>query len=213
MNRRTLAILLIILGAAAVIGILIWTFYPVYQQRVAQQPPPITNTVPAPQFTAPQITGDQPIPVPVFRPAATSTNPNGPEEQERQAQDALRRRSLDLVSRLGSYASSDQFESMKATYVDLTPAAKTYIESVRQSLVKTYPQTMSWGRTTKAVAAVITDGFPIRNANNTKVTVQSQVITNQGDVATVTYTESFLEFEKQNNIWMLSKVTSTAWGQ
>lgn len=205
MSKRTLAILLIVIGGAAILGILIWTFYPAYQQYQANQPPALPNQNTAPQFTATS-TGENTVPKPNQAPSATTT---AAELGEQAAQDQLKQRSLNLAGRFGSYSNLDQFESLRTATIDANAEAKKYIETQRADLIKAHPsQFGSWGQTTRALSARITAGAPIAKAQSATVVVQAQVTVQDSAKPdpVVSYQEITMQLVKVGDQWQLSRI-------
>ena len=208
MSRRILLVLLILVGAAAVIGILIWTFYPVYQNRVAAQPPALNGTVPTPTFDP-----NQPLPVATPQLPTTSTTPQlgTAEERERQAQEALKQQMISFSGRVGSYGNADGFDGLRQAALLVSPTLKGQLETQRQLLLTKYQRTdLSFVQTTKGLSALITQGRPVLNVSKAQVVVQVQQTVSSAELAQpqTTYLEWTFDVERQGSTWMVTSMSS-----
>lgn len=97
MNKRILAIILVVVGILAIIGTL-WFF--VFKKPSA----PVVPQQPGQNTVTPSVPFDPSTSVPTFQPPTTSTPPdaNSAEEKERQAQEKLRRIAMNYAARLGT---------------------------------------------------------------------------------------------------------------
>ncbi len=208
MPRRTLLVLLILVGVAAVAGILYWTFYPAYQQRQAAQPPALTGTVPTPTF-------DQNQPLPVVTPqlptASTTPQLGSAEERERQAQEALKQQMISFSGRVGSYGNADGFDGLRQAGLLVSSAMKTQLETQRQGLLAKYQRTdLSFVQTTKGLSALITQGRPVLSASKAQVAVQVQQTISSAEFTTpqTSYLEWTFEVERQGSDWVVTGMSS-----
>ncbi len=204
-SRRVFAYVLIAFGLVAVIGLCIWLWLTfrgirtIVTQQAAQQPPAYTNDVGA---LAPKDTGiNVPVPVPSYNAAKLSMD-----EEETQAY--LRRRSIDVASRAGTYANGDSFAGIDQVYTDVTPEVKAFLVSQKEVLLKAHPlRGASWGQTTRALAAKIISPLPVSTQTVAEVQVQAQVSSgDQSGAPVITYKQITLSYTKTNGTWLVSSI-------
>lgn len=199
-SRRPLAIALIVFGLA-VIAVVIWfLILPIFRKpsQVTVQPPVENTPVQSVQDVTPP-----PVTVP-------SISVNLLNQQERQAQDALRRLAQDYASRAGTYSNFDDFASIRQVYLQSTPEVQTYLDGVRQELMRTHPALQSsWGQTTRGLASRIVSQTPILNRTDVQVMVEAQVSTETNGAADPReYKEIVLSFSRPTitEPWKVSRM-------
>lgn len=207
-TRRTFAYILIAFGLIAIIGISVWLWLTfrgirtVVTQQAAEQPPAYTNDIGTP---VPKDTGiNIPVPIPAYNAAKLSMD-----EEETQAY--LRRHSIDVASRGGTYANGDSFAGIEQIYTDVTPEVKTFLVTQKEALLKEHPlRGASWGQTTRALAAKIVSPLPIGTQTTAEVQVQAQVSSGDQSAAPVlTYKQIVLSYTKINGTWLVNRMTIT----
>jgi hypothetical protein len=193
MQKRTIAILLVVVGAALILAVLGWLFLgkKSIKQPPAPQPSPTIRTSP-----------------PVAQPMPTSGAPVV-SQSEQQLQDQLKRQASDFAARMGSYSSLDEFAGIKNVYVNATPAVQTFLESERQTLTRLHPIIgPSFGQTARALTSRITSPLPIEKQTRVQLTVQVQHTIEDGSKIDVEYAEVQITLERQDAAWIVSRVSS-----
>ena len=145
-------------------------------------------------------------------PATPPPEPGSPEDRERQAQEALKRFSIDAVARSGSYSNVDGFASLQQAALDATVARQAELTSLRQSLTAAHPPLgPSWGLTTKALSARIVSGTPLLSSSLAVVVVQAQKTqTESGKDPVVSFVEVRLALDKVGQSWKIASQTESA---
>lgn len=201
MNKKTLFVLLLIVGVSAIAGVVLFTLRnPLGTKAPVSNPTPQPLPVSIPVVTAPVATPTTPKtkPAPVAGSAA---------EQERQARERLFQRARDLVSRLGTYSNTDQFAAITAVYGDVTPEVKTYLETQRAAWQQAHPGTRGWGQTTRGLTAAVTQEQPILNATTAEVIVEAQQQTDDAGTKSTRLIRARIQLVKQGNEWIVSHLT------
>lgn len=201
MNKRFLALLLALAGLIA-LGLVIWFIVLPTLRRAPTTPPPTTQNPPVTNTQQPTVVTSPPVTQPL----------DSAEERERQAQEALKRFSMDATSRAYSYANTDGFLALQQAALDATPAQQARLAEERAALLKEHPQLgPSWGVTTKGLSAKITGGTPLLSSSLAVVVVQAQRTTTEaGKEPVVSYSEIRLSLEKSGEAWKISSMTETA---
>lgn len=202
MSKRTLAILLILVGLIAILGVLYWAFIiPAKQANpapiVMPETTPVTEVSPAPAPTLPPPT---PTPSPVPRTVTT-------DEQE---QLVLRQQAMVFASRQGSYSNSDGFAALNDVYLSVNPAVRAFYQGEVQRLIKEHPlATGTWTRTTRSLSSRIASELPLQGKTEATVVVQAQqVVETSTKAATISYREIRLTFRREAGGWIVSRVES-----
>lgn len=192
MNRRAILLILLVVGAIAGILAVIFLIIRPFEGVTPEQPPPL------PGQTRPEFNPEQAVPT-VPSPTGTPPSTTDPAEQERQAQEALKRQAMDYAGRQGSYSSVDGFASIRQVYTLSTTSLQQYLESQRQALAVQYPAFgPSWSKVTRPLSARIISGVPVLASAEVVVEVQAQTIVHDTNGAetvayeriTITYTGS-----------------------
>lgn len=202
MSKRTLAILLILVGLIAIAGVLYWAF--IIPAKKANPAPivipetaPVTEVSPAPAPTVPPPT---PTPSPVPRTVTT-------DEQE---QLVLRQQAMVFASRQGSYSNSDGFAAINDVYLSVNPAVRAFYQGEIQRLIKEYPlATGTWTQTTRSLSSRIASELPLQGKTDATVVVQAQqVIETSTKAAVISYREIRITFRREAGAWIVSRVES-----
>ena len=168
MNKRLLAIALIILGIIGIIAV-IWFF-------LFRSP----ATTPVQQPTQNTVTPSQPFnpstSVPVFvAPTGTPPNPDSAEEKERQAQEKVRRIASSYASRLGTFSADDGFEAISDVQAIATPTFQQRLETLREEMLKTHAIGSHWSQEVRAVTnAIEPSSLPMLGKSKAVINVQAQ---------------------------------------
>ncbi|MBM3204435.1 hypothetical protein FJZ48_00425 [Candidatus Uhrbacteria bacterium] len=193
MQRRTIAILLVAIGALLILAVLVWLF--LGNRRSTQQPPPIQ---PSPTIR----TSPEP------NPTSTASVPAIP-QSERELQDRLKRQASDFAARMMSYASLDEFMGMKSVYVNAQPAVQAFLEGERKKLIAAHPAIgPSWGQTSRALTSKITSPLPLGAKTEVQLTVQVQQTIEDGANTEVQYAEVDMTLQWQDKTWVVSRVSA-----
>lgn len=202
MNKRFLALLLAIAGLIA-LGLVVWfVLLPAFRRTPAPPAQPASQP-PAAGTQNPSVVTPAPEP---------TVEPGSAEERERQAQEALKRFSIDAVARSGSYSNVDGFASLQQAALDGTAAWQTEVEAFRQTLITAHPPLgPSWGMTTKALSARILSGTPLLSSSVAVVIVQAQkTLIESGKASTVSFVEVRLSLEKVGTGWKVASRSEAA---
>ena len=168
MNKRLLAIALIILGIIGIFAV-IWFF-------LFRSP----ATTPVQQPTQNTVTPSQPFnpstSVPVFvAPTGTPPNPDSAEEKERQAQEKVRRIASSYASRLGTFSADDGFEAIRDVQAIATPTFQQRLETLREEMLKTHAIGSHWSQEVRAVTnAIEPSSLPMLGKSKAVINVQAQ---------------------------------------
>jgi len=199
-NKRVFLITLIVVAVLAVLGVIYFFFWPFdFGTQPERQPPP--QETPVQPF--------DPSRAPVReQPEGPAPDINDPAEQERQAQEALKRQALDFSARAITYSSVNQFESIRQVYPDSTNELVEFLENQRQELASRYPAFgPAYGRTTRSLSANITDGTPVLENETVTVAVQAQVIINGTDGSeTISYERITITFNRVGESWFADRI-------
>lgn len=202
MSKRTLAILLILVGLIAIAGVLYWAFIiPAKQANpapvVMPEANPVTEVSPAPAPTLPPPT---PTPSPVPRTVTT-------DEQE---QLLLRQQAMVFASRQGSYSNSDGFVALNDVALSVNAAVRAFYQGEIQRLNKDYPLAKgTWTQTARALSSRIASELPLQGKTEAIVVVQAQqVVETSTKAATISYREIRLTFRREAGAWIVSRVES-----
>ncbi len=199
MRNRILLVLLII-AALIGIGAVVWfVLRPVLPAGILQPPASTQQPSEKPFNPTPAL--------PTAPTSTTQTDSNSPAERERQAQEALKRTSLDFAARLGSYSNADNFDSLRVLQASVDTGLATKMEALRKNLQGSHPNFgASWGQTTSALSAQIVSATPIIGTSEAKVQVQAQItIESAGSAPVVTQNRVNLTFKNVGNAWIVSE--------
>lgn len=200
MQKRVYLILLIVGAVVGIILVVVFLIKP-FSGTPSTQPAPLDRGAVERPFN--------PAEPPTFQ-SATGPAPdvNSPEEQERQAQEALKRQAMSYAGRQGSYSSIDGFESMRQVYPESTKTLADFLEAERQKLIAAHPSYgPSYGRTTRSLSANIVSSEPILTGTKAVLEVQAQVLTNEADgTEHLTYEKITVSFEKSNGEWVANDI-------
>ena len=201
MSRRTTAILLISAGVAAIVGILIWLWWPYHQASKPVAPVAQPPAYPTTSTTAP-VAVNVPVAIPAASQAQVSAN-------ERVAQEKLRREAVDFAARLATYSSADEFAGMKQVYLQSSPSVQTYLEAERQKLIGEHAMRgPSWGQTARALSSRIVSTLPLSGQKDAEVIVQVQLVNGtEGETLKTSYKEVVLHFTKITTGWQVDRIT------
>ncbi len=201
MNKKTLFVLLLVVGVCAIAGVVLFTLRnPLGTKAPVTNPTPEALPASIPVVTAPVAT--QTAPKAKSVPVAGSTA-----EQERQARERLFQRARDLVGRLGTYSNTDQFAAVTTVYSDVTPEVKMYLETQRVAWQQAHPVARGWGQTTRALTAVLTQEQPILNATTAEVVVEAQQRTDDAGTKSTRLIRARVQLMKQGTEWVVSRLT------
>ncbi len=202
MSKRTLAILLILVGLIAIAGVLYWAFIiPAKQANpapvVMPEANPVTEVSPAPAPTLPPPT---PTPSPVPRTVTT-------DEQE---QLLLRQQAMVFASRQGSYSNSDGFVALNDVALSVNAAVRAFYQGEIQRLNKDYPLAKgTWTQTTRSLSSRIASELPLQGKTEATVVVQAQqVVETSTKAAVISYREIRITFRREAGAWIVSRVES-----
>lgn len=193
-QKRPLAILLLLVGFIA-IALIAWFF--LRPPKKAVQPPPLQHTniiqAPTPKRDAPQSVSAPPV-----------------AQSELEAQEAIKRFTALFVGRIGSYSSVDGFAGMKTGYTQTSSEVQGFLEAERKKMVEAHPAFgVSWGQTTRPVTTNIISALPVLGKDSVEVSVQSQVITENGVAASpeISYQETDVVLKKQGDAWVVTRIS------
>ncbi len=198
MRNRILLILLVIAALAGVIAVVWFILRPVLPGGLAPQPPGSTQNQAEKPFN----------PTPALPQPTTSTgtvDATSAAERERQAQEALKRTSLDMAARLNTYSNADGFDALRVLQASVDPAMVLKLEATRIGLRRDHPSFgNSWGQTVQALSAEINSPPPILTATQASVTVQVQTtVEDAGKANVVTQNRIDLTFKRNGNAWVV----------
>lgn len=203
MSRRTVAILLIVVGILAVAAVLYWTFSPFIRRPPAgQQPPPLpaAGSIPASGSNQPNA-----LPSKLVEPPA-----NTAAFDERQTQELVKREASRFAELQGTYSNADGFASITNAYGQATVELQAILQTKMADLQKAHPISgASWGQTTRALSSKISSPLPVKAKNTATVTVQAQQLVDtsiKADGQTVSYQEYTIELTFKNGNWLVSKI-------
>ena len=207
MTKRTLAILLILLGFAAVLGILAWTFYPViqdfFQPNTEQQPAALPNkNAPAGGTQAPVPSGVRPTP----------PNAAQMELSEQQRQETVKRFASQFVAQQGSYSNADGYAAILTAELLATSDVRAWLEDQRKQLLVQHPQDgTAYGQTTLALATKLVTPAPIKGKTEVQVSVQAQQTVETSNNAAgrkVSYLDYSVTAKLVSGAWVVSRIES-----
>lgn len=201
MQKRTIAILLLVGGALALLAVLYWTFKPWLDEKRNAPPAPVPSAQPNKPSTGNVKTPTSPA-APPARPASVTG--------EERLQQFLKQQASQVAARQGTYASSDEFAALRELMVEVSPAMQTFLEGQRQALIKAHPaKGPSWGQTTKTLSSRITSSLPIGNQATVEVTVQAQqIIESAGKPPEISYREIIVSYQRLDNRWIVTRIES-----
>jgi len=202
MQKRNLFILLLVLAILG-IGAVVWFILrPVLPSipGFTQQPPALPAEVPFnPQNSVPQ------------QPTTTgqNTDPNSPQEKERQAQEALKRQATDFAARQGTYSSADNYESLRAITVAVTPELRTKLEARLAQLRKDHPNFgPSWSQSIRPLSTTLSNAsIPVLSKTSATLTVQAQQVTESASGEQTAMVTLTVVYAKQGDSWIPSDVS------
>ena len=197
MQRRNIAVLLLIAGTLAVAGIVWWMLL-----LGAKPAGPASVVLPAQPAAQPGAPASKII---KSAPAAKAVD-----QKELQAQEALKHQALSFVARAGSYSNSDGFASLKEVYTDASAAVQSFLESLRKDLIAAHPVSAGfWSQTTRALASRMAVQDPVLSATTTQVIVQDQVtVGSASNQDAIRYEEATVLFLKQGNQWIVTHIAT-----
>jgi hypothetical protein len=197
MQKRTLAILLIIFGLFGILAALYWTFSPVIKNRATLPRP--TPSQPSPQPTPTPSAG---VPQPTPKPSTPRSTVN-----EEQAELVLRQQAMAFGARQGTYTSADGFVALRDIFLDVNPTVRAFYQSEQQRLSAEHPLGSSWVQTTRALSSRITSALPLIGKTQATVTVQArQTIEADRKPAVISYQEIAITFTYDQGRWVVSRV-------
>lgn len=204
MQKRLLLVLLIILALLGLFAVYWFVLKPVLPGAAPAQPPALQPEVP---FNPQQAAVPQQPQAPAQAPSATD-----PAEQERQAQDALKRASLDIAARVGSYSNADNFDALRVMEANVGTEYAAKLETLRQQLVKAHPvYGPAWGQTLRTLSATIDQSsIPVLNRGQVVTTVQGQLTVMNDGKSTTSYVSVTLTLKPITNGWMATDATFTS---
>jgi len=206
LSRRSIAALLILV-VVIFLALLVWVVRPLFTAKTpVVQPSALPGEIqPAPSPAAPvtPVTPAAPTPSP-YTPSGGLTD----QEQERQAEEALKRQALAFAARVGSYSSVDGFATLHEVYDQALPAVQNFLNQTTADLAKQHPATgASWGQTTTALAPQITGGLPLNSSQTAEVTVETRVTIETNGQSTANFQKTVLTYTKTDGTWLVSRVT------
>lgn len=197
MQKRVIALLLVVFGLLAIAGVLYWTFAPSFKK-----PAPTAPAAPAPV--------QEPTPLPSLPPPASPSNTPAPRAptSEDQEQLLLRQRALQFAARQGSYTNADGFASIQDVYLDVTPTVRSFYQAERDRWIKEHPAAVGpWTQTLRALSSRITSELPLGGKTQATVSVQAQqTIEANAQPAVVSYQEIIITFTRDQGRWLVSRV-------
>ncbi|KAA0205783.1 hypothetical protein EDM68_04745 [Candidatus Uhrbacteria bacterium] len=205
MNKRFLFILLAIVGGIAIVLVLWFILRPAlpFVRQPAQQPPALPPRVETPFDPSRAV----PTPPP---PSDVPVDATSPEERERQAQEALKRQTMDFAARQGTYGSADGFDSLRELYPLVTTDLRAKLEDRRAQLLRDHPTFgAAWSQSIRSLSATIERAsLPLDDRTNATVVVEAQQITDDAQTGrTTALVEVRVSFVKVNGVWIPSDVT------
>lgn len=199
MQKRLLLVLLIIAALLGLFAVYWFVLRPVLPSLPVQ--PPALNQQPEVPFNAQKAAVPQPQPQQPQGPAPSTTDPA---EQERQAQEALKRSSMDIAARVGSYSNADNFDALRVMQASVGTAYAVKLENLRTQLIKDHPEYgPAWGQTLRALSATIDQGsIPVLNRTTATVSVQGQLTVISDGKSTTSYVTVTLTLQRNGSNWM-----------
>ncbi len=199
MKNRILLILLVLAALAGIIAVVWFILRPALPGSLTQQPPGSGQQVSEKPFN----------PTPALPQPSTggATDGNSPAEQERQAQEALKRTALDMAARLNTYSNADGFDALRVIQASVDQSFVEALETRRLTLRNEHPAFGSpWGMTMNALSATLNSPPPILSAVQASVSIQAQsTIEAFGRANEVKQVRIDLTFKKNNNVWVVSE--------
>ncbi|OGF26908.1 hypothetical protein A2477_03500 [Candidatus Falkowbacteria bacterium RIFOXYC2_FULL_47_12] len=193
MNKKLLAILIIIFALLVLIGLIYFLFLA-----------PVKETTPAPEAAQPVIIADQQnLPAPVVR--------NQVVTRARVSEDELKSLSASFVERFGSYSNQSGYQNIRELDVFMSQAMQTWAASyIAQARASQADTSIYYGITTKAVV-VGTNSFSDTDGR-ASFTVQTQ---RREAIGTSANERSFqqtadIALVKEAGVW---KVDSVSWAE
>lgn len=206
-TQKKIVAALLILFVIAAIAFLIWFLRTGQVPGLPKQQPPSLPSAVQSQPEQPSPSAGTPTTPAVNVPATPASPTMSRSEQERQAEDALKRDALMFASRVGSYSNADGFSTMKEVYASATDQVKTYLDGERQKLVQAHPQTgTSYGQTMRSLSAQITDGLPLLSSSAATVLVQTYHTIDDNNVQVSDYQQATLSYVKKGDAWLVDKI-------
>ena len=203
MSRRTIAIILIVLGVLSGIAIIVWLWWP-YRKATNPTPAPVPAAQPPAYPSDTSVASSTPIDRPVQVPPSSRTQIT---LDERRLQETLRHRAVDIASRAGTYANSDEFAGIKQVYVDATPSLQAFLETQRLELVKQHPMRAAiWSQTTRVLSSKIISAVPIQNNTTVDIQVQAQVVSGPDGETVKTYKQAVVTFALSEGTWSVNRI-------
>lgn len=200
MNKRLLAILLVVVGLLAIIGVLWFFFFNKPKTTLIPQQPG-QNTV------TPSVPFDPSTSVPTFEPpTGTPPDPNSAEEKERQAQEKLRRIAMNYAGRLGTYSADDGFEAIRDSQAIATTEFQPRLASLRAQLLNDHPVGSHWSQEARSVtSAIVPTSLPVFGKTSATINVQAQRTVG----STQDYLNIAITLTEQNGNWLVSNAVFT----
>ncbi|HVM91088.1 MAG TPA: hypothetical protein VMU11_04305 [Verrucomicrobiae bacterium] len=194
----------LLLAAIIGIGLVVWfvlrPVLPSLPGTKTQQPAPLPAEVPFnPQNSAPKAPTT----------TATNVNPNSPEEQERQAEEALKRQATDFAARQGTYSSVNNYESLRAITANVTADLAVKLNQRLNQLRKDHPSFgPSWAQSIRPLSTDLDSAsLPVIGHTTAKLTVKAQQITETGGAQTTATVMLTVQLTKQGDAWTPSDVS------
>lgn len=200
MNKRILAIILVVVGILAVIGTL-WFF--VFKKPSA----PVVPQQPGQNTVTPSVPFDPSTSVPTFQPpTGTPPDANSAEEKERQAQEKLRRIAMNYAARLGTYSADDRFEAIRDAQAIATADFQPRLAALRAQLQNDHAVGSNWSQMARpATSAIEPASLPVFGKTSATINVQAQRTVG----STQDYLNIAITLTEQNGNWLVSNAVFT----
>lgn len=198
MNKRFIGLMLLIAGISVLAIVLYFVLLPLIKKQPTTPAVPTSTGQPTTTPTTPQNAPTTPAPTPA---------PGSPADNERQAEEAIKRQSIDVAARAFSYSNADGFAGITSVFTESTADLKAFLESERARLVTQHPLTTSWRQTARTVSARIVSPLPLLGKTYAQVSVQAQMIVDEaGKAQIVSYQEITISYVKQGNLWVAARM-------
>jgi hypothetical protein len=196
-SKRTLAILLIIAGLLAILGVLYWAVF--------MQPKPTTPS----QGQLP-VVPTAPVTVPA-QPSAPTTPPTAPPRTtntDEQEQLLLRQKAMVFAARQGSYTNGDGFASVSDVYLEVDPTVKAFYQGEVTRLNTEHTRAKGiFTQTLRSLSSRITSDLPLKGKTQATVVVQAQQTIETGtQPAVISYQEITITYVRSASGWTVTRV-------
>ena len=199
-SNRTKAIVLIVLGAVALVAAIWLIIVPLMKsgKSSVQQPPPLVSNPAIAPAVKPQ----------AAQPAPKPADPNSPAEKERQAQEKLKQQASDFAVLIGTYSNTDGFDSLREAGLLTSADLNAFLLKQRDQLLKDHPRYgPSWGQTTVAISSRLVSGAPLLSGSDASVLIQTQrEITSDARMEKAVYEEATITFKKDAARWVVTRI-------